>query len=215
MSEIESAQWADAAHSAVRVTYASGACVLIPADPGNTDYRRLVDGCPAVMRTTGPVYARHSADVPALDASGNVRRAPGGETLYKHRAGDLVRDAAGEPVVASAGGEPVLDAAGDPVIDTPALAPVVVAEYVPDANAIRAEARRRILARYPEWRQQNMTARAVELVDKGVDNLTSEEAAERAAIAAAWEWIKSVRAASNDLEASTPADYLADTHWPA
>lgn len=93
---------------------------------------------------------------------------------------------------------------------------------------IKAEAGRRILAAFPSWRQTNMTARQAELsrIQLGQMRdetgallparvLTADETAEEIAIAAAWAWVVSVRAASNALEASLPADYTADVHWPS
>jgi hypothetical protein len=62
--------------------------------------------------------------------------------------------------------------------------------------AIKQAARTRILARYPEWRQQNMTARAVELVSLG--QITGPEWGQMQAI---WDWIKATRARSDLLEA--------------
>lgn len=68
---------------------------------------------------------------------------------------------------------------------------------VPPA-AVKAEAGRRILARFPEFKQRN--------APRGTPG--SE---------AMWDWIDDVRAASNKLEAMTPipADFAADKHWPA
>lgn len=81
---------------------------------------------------------------------------------------------------------------------------------------IKNEARRRIIEVVgPEWRQQNLLAHAAELhlkETRGV--ITAEEATELQGILALWNWVKSVRAASDTLEASTPEDYKADQHWP-
>lgn len=95
-----------------------------------------------------------------------------------------------------------------------------IAPYAPPpvtADDIRGEARRRILAAIPDWKQANMTARAVELADKQSrgESLTDAEMAERGAIDAAWGWIKSVRAASDTLESDPPADFADDAHWPS
>ena len=87
----------------------------------------------------------------------------------------------------------------------------------PTADQVRAEARHRILAVYPEWAQANMTARAVELVKTlATGTLTADEQTELAALESAWAWIKSVRASSNTLEVMgpIPADYTADQRWP-
>ena len=59
---------------------------------------------------------------------------------------------------------------------------------------IKAEAQRRILARYPQWKQINLTRtpQAVEM----------------------WAWIDAVRAKSNEMEQTQPSDYADDRHWP-
>lgn len=103
------------------------------------------------------------------------------------------------------------DAENDRVVQ-----PVTLSAAVVTADDVRLEARRRILGRYADWKQANMLARVSELQEKrlGGESLTTEEAAERDALQAAWDWIKSVRAASNVMEADPPADYTADSHWP-
>lgn len=85
---------------------------------------------------------------------------------------------------------------------------------------VKAEANRRILARYPQYKQANMTARAVKLSDiRHSRPLTSDETAEKAAIEAAWDWVTSVRATSNSIEAEITAGAVPDianhTGWPA
>jgi hypothetical protein len=85
----------------------------------------------------------------------------------------------------------------------------------PIARDIKEEAQRRILARFPEWRQFNLTMRFTELLRKGEALWTAAERADATAFQGAWDWIKSVRAASNTLEASLPPDYQDDRHWPA
>jgi hypothetical protein len=88
----------------------------------------------------------------------------------------------------------------------------------PTVSRVKAEARRRILARFPEWKQANMTARGVELVNirLAVGSWTENQAQEAAALSAAWDWIKGVRAASDALEAldPIPADFADDGNWP-
>jgi hypothetical protein len=83
---------------------------------------------------------------------------------------------------------------------------------------VKLEARQRILARYPEWKQANMTARGIELQDIWRRNgeWTVEEQAEATALMDAWAWIKSVREASDAIEAleKVPTDYNADERWP-
>ena len=87
------------------------------------------------------------------------------------------------------------------------------------ADDVEAEAQRRILARYPDWKQRNMTARGVELTFKVAQGeaLAAGETDEIAALQAAWGWIKAVRAASDTLEAldPIPADFAEDARWPA
>jgi|GEM_PF-3782190 len=94
---------------------------------------------------------------------------------------------------------------GDRVVETP------VYEKLPNPEAvtqIKIRAREIILDRFPDWKQANMTARAVELVDKKHTNalLSAEEEAEEAELYGAWGWIKAVRARSDDLEAAYAAD---------
>ena len=82
----------------------------------------------------------------------------------------------------------------------PAPAPTVAALVA----STKAEAQRRILAAFPVWKQANMTARGVELVDKVAygETLSQDEAGERDALRAAWAWVKSARAASDEIEAA-------------
>lgn len=82
-------------------------------------------------------------------------------------------------------------------------------------NRVKANARGRILNVVPEWKQTNMLARAAELQaiqagtfrdpDTGLvaaaRALTQQEAAEDTAMMGLWAWVKSVRLASNSLEA--------------
>lgn len=85
---------------------------------------------------------------------------------------------------------------------------------------VKAEARRRILARYADWKQDNMTARGVELLKLRIANgaWTAAEQAEADALKAAWDWIKAVRAASDAIEADlgtmTVEAMRADARWP-
>ncbi len=76
----------------------------------------------------------------------------------------------------------------------------IAAAALPAAKAakkreIKQAARARILARYPEWMQANLTARAVELVSLG--QTTGPEWGQMQAI---WNWIKATRARSDLLE---------------
>ncbi len=90
-------------------------------------------------------------------------------------------------------------------------------EPAPTADRVKAEAAKRILVVCPEWKQRNLTARAVELAIKGASNWTAEEQAELAAGQAIWDQIKAIRAASNALEVMEPipADFATnDNYWP-
>jgi hypothetical protein len=85
-------------------------------------------------------------------------------------------------------------------------------------QCVKDECGRRIYTPFPQWRQANYTARATELVlAKTNGGLTQEESDELTALQAVWTWIKSVRAASDLLEAANPipADYTDDKHWPS
>lgn len=75
-------------------------------------------------------------------------------------------------------------------------AEVLAAAKAAKRLAIKTAARQIILARYPEWRQANLTARAVELVSLG-----ETSGAEWQQMQAIWAWIKAVRARSDLLEA--------------
>ena len=66
--------------------------------------------------------------------------------------------------------------------------------------AIKQAARQIILARYPEWRQANLPARAVELVSLG-----ETSGPEWQQMQSIWAWIQSVRARSDLLEADVAA----------
>lgn len=85
---------------------------------------------------------------------------------------------------------------------------------IPAVEAVAAEAVVRIKAgagaaiegRFPLWRQSNLMARAIELLDIRRDRpLTEAESAERDAIEAARDWIKRQRAESDRLEALVAA----------
>lgn len=103
------------------------------------------------------------------------------------------------------------------------------------AAEVKREAQRRIFAKYPQWKQTNMSARFDELratedgkyrdaagVLQPARALTAAEISEIASFSAAWSWVKSVRAASNAIEAdilasATPDsfDVAGDARWPA
>jgi len=84
-------------------------------------------------------------------------------------------------------------------------------------QAVKDEARRRILARFPEWKQTNMIARGVELtLAKLSGEWKANEQAEAAGLQAAWDWVNAVRSASDAIEAMSPipADFRDSKHWP-
>jgi hypothetical protein len=82
---------------------------------------------------------------------------------------------------------------------------------------VKAEAGKRILVRYPQWKQANMTARMVELnkIRASVGSWTAGEQIEVDVIQSAWDWVKSVRSASDALELTLPVDYNNNNlYWP-
>ena len=92
-----------------------------------------------------------------------------------------------------------------------------IAPYAPPAptsKEVKQEAMRRILARYPEWKQRNMTARSLELLRKGEGNWSKADKTDAALIDAAWAWINQVRQASDKLALTLPVDYIAGKWWP-
>lgn len=100
--------------------------------------------------------------------------------------------------------------------------------------ATRAEAQRRIFARYPQWKQANMQAQHAKLaaVASGAyytpdgslqpaRPLTAEETASIVSFSAALAWIESVRSVSDAIEADIRAsadpasfDVVGDARWP-
>lgn len=92
--------------------------------------------------------------------------------------------------------------------------------------AIKARANKIILERIPSWKQANMTARGVELVNIKVSGvaLSPEEQGEELTMGEAWGWVKAVRTRSDDLEAAIAAGTDVDIEagaiagagsWPA
>ena len=89
---------------------------------------------------------------------------------------------------------------------------------------IKAEAERRILARYPEWKQRNMMARLVALANKGRENWNDSDRQEAETAQSAWGWINGVRRHSDTLEDQVNAmnakaldgfEPRDDQHWGA
>lgn len=129
-------------------------------------------------------------------------------------------DARKRTILVDISGEPVRIVADEALLHYRTIRAMGLAIAEPEVSAgeVKDEARRRILERFPEWKQQNMTARGVELQDirREKGTWTIEEAAEAAALREAWAWIRAVRAASNAIEAikPIPADYAAPDRWP-
>lgn len=65
------------------------------------------------------------------------------------------------------------------------------------ASDVKAEARARIVEKYPSWKQLN-------LIREGGEQLTEMSA-----------FIDAIRVASYNLETSLPDDFRDDGHWPA
>lgn len=89
------------------------------------------------------------------------------------------------------------------VIDQAATPPATVLArraFEEAVAGVKAEASRRIGAKYPSWKQINMIARGVELAETQAAR-TPIEAAEAQALLAAWAEVKAIRAASDAIEA--------------
>ena len=94
--------------------------------------------------------------------------------------------------------------------------------YVSPADqiaTIKAEASARILAVIPDWKQRNMLARSVELLEirESGEILTASELSELDGIRNAWSWARSVRAYSDQLEALVAQGEAVDpatAEWP-
>ncbi|MBI5120044.1 MAG: hypothetical protein HZA67_03505 [Rhodospirillales bacterium] len=108
---------------------------------------------------------------------------------------------------------------GDSWDGTQFVAPVV-APVETTLAAVKLEAQRRILARYSFAAQHNLNMRANELNDIRFDRaLSPEEETERQQLKAIAAWIKTVRAASDAIEARLAAEPYLDPagqpDWPA
>lgn len=85
---------------------------------------------------------------------------------------------------------------------------------------VKADAGWKITAILPEYKQRNLSARAIELLALGQPNWTAEEQAEWDAGAAVWAVIKAIRTASDVFEEAvsteTDVDTLVALHptWP-
>lgn len=65
---------------------------------------------------------------------------------------------------------------------------------------VKQEANRRITEQFPEWKQRNMMADMLELIEKGKDNWTQLEENRVVEYRRVWAWIKTVRDASDRIE---------------
>jgi hypothetical protein len=86
------------------------------------------------------------------------------------------------------------------------------------SQAVKDESGVRIYTPYPQWKQANMQALGLSLIDKKLTGeLTTQEQAALDALYAVWGWIVQVRVASDALEAMDPIplDYTADSYWPS
>lgn len=115
------------------------------------------------------------------------------------------------------------------------LSPTLEEARTQKIKETKAEAQRRIFARYPQTKQANMQARSDELdrIESGrwrdtsglqqlARLLTASEIYELASFNVAWTWVKSVRAASDQIEADIQAstdpanfDVINSSRWPA
>lgn len=95
------------------------------------------------------------------------------------------------------------------------------AYYNRKISMVKDYAGKLILARYPDWKQRNMTMRSLTL--QNTNPLTDAEQTELTSISAAWDWIESVRTASGQVEADLLAmgiatameyDISTSSHWP-
>jgi hypothetical protein len=100
-----------------------------------------------------------------------------------------------------------------------------VAEMIADpvtAADVRAEASRRMQSMFGardgahlEQKIANASREAIRLLRIKADRAwTAEEAGAAAALEGADALVEAIRAASNAMEASPPADYADDAHWP-
>ena len=103
------------------------------------------------------------------------------------------------------------------IVDAGGIAPHVPDPAQQEAEriaAIKAEAGRRIVAIYPEWKQRNMTAEAAALIRyEAAGTITAEQSARLDALEPSWAWIASVRAASDQAESDGKT--VDQIEWPA
>ncbi len=87
----------------------------------------------------------------------------------------------------------------------------------PDVEEVKEEARRRILALAPDWKQVNLTARAIELqeIRRVHGTWTDAEQEELSVILGVWSQIKAIRTRSDEIEAMDPIpiDFRNSSYW--
>lgn len=94
-------------------------------------------------------------------------------------------------------------------------AKIIEKEQVVNIAAIKSTANDIILEHFPEWKQRNYIARALELTNVVANGgtLTGEEITEVANLQAQWDWVKQVRDVSDAAEmANTLASAVV---WPS
>ena len=103
------------------------------------------------------------------------------------------------------------------LVDHPNMPATPIHVVVVTGEMVKQEARRRILAIAPDWKQRNLNAEQAALLKKGEANWDADETARWSAAEAIWIQINAVRAASNTIEALDPIpdDYTDDKHWSA
>lgn len=122
-------------------------------------------------------------------------------------------------------GQAALDADGKPVIINEAIVMVEHTKLLKEALKINTkdEAQRRIYDLAPQWRQANLTARALELIEKRLNLivLTQAEIDERDAGLAIQQKIRAIGLASDLIEAEIDAaadpkniDVKTSKKWP-
>ena len=121
------------------------------------------------------------------------------------------------PYTARASDDQSADLHAKLLVDHPYMPFTPVPVVVVTGEMVKQEARRRILAIAPDWKQRNLNAEQAALLKKGQENWDADEMARWSAAEAIWIQINAVRAASNTIEALSPIpdDYTDDKHWSA
>lgn len=86
-------------------------------------------------------------------------------------------------------------------------------EHLATPDQIKAEAHRRILAIVPMWKQNNLTAVALDIKTKAEPS--AQDLARLAAIQSIWDRVVAIRTHSDTLEANPPpVAQLSAANWP-